>query len=225
MTAAGPSRGRRFPEAAALRLVLSDRIYRAAYPPLAIAVGFAYGIALPGLTLGSVGLVALRFLTPTQAAFAAAIGLLLPLVVLLNLFMWRHPACVRGGSPGRRPTALSGAVLGVLPNMLCCSPVIPTLVALFAAGSSAVAVSAPLQYIFARYEAPFYLVAALLVLLSLRSAARRIDSTRLMPTHALARPTVNLAGTLSPAETISGDSGVGSDGNSPPPEPSVRRFG
>ncbi|MCI4352980.1 MAG: hypothetical protein L3K14_06290 [Thermoplasmata archaeon] len=152
--------------------------YALTYVGLAVLTGFAYALLLPGLLLGSFELVALHFLTWTQAVFAVAMGLLIPMVVLLNVYLWRHPACVVSTTGPRGRSAASGALLGILPNALCCSPVLPTLVAVFAAGGSAVAITAPLQYFFATYEAPFYAVAALLMWVSFRTAAQRLDSER-----------------------------------------------
>jgi hypothetical protein len=167
----------RFPEVAAARLMFRERPYALIFAGLVPSVGFAYALLLPGLILGSFNLVALDFLTATQAAFAVAMGLLLPMVVLLNVYLWRHPACVVS-TARRGRSALSGALLGILPNAFCCSPVLPTLVAVFAAGGSVVAVTAPLQHFFATYEAPFYVAATLLMWVGLRTAARRLDPER-----------------------------------------------
>ncbi len=82
------------PEARALREMFSARAYLVAYPLLAVGIGLLYALVLPGFLLGTLAPWVLQFLRPSQLAFALAMGLLLPLVALLNIFLWRHPSCV-----------------------------------------------------------------------------------------------------------------------------------
>ncbi len=167
------NRARRFPEGPAIREVFSSPKYIAAYAVSAPLVGVAYAILLPGLTLSSYQLWVLRFLTPTEAVFAGAMAVLLPLVLLLNLYLWRHPECRRAG----RSTAgvpLGALLVSVVPNALCCTPVIPLVLAVFASGASLVSISAPVQYFLGTYAAALYAVSAVALWGSIRVASRRL---------------------------------------------------
>ncbi len=174
MNGPGATLGRVFPEGPALRTLFAERLYLAAYFPLVALVGFAYAILLAGLELGGFGLWVLNFLTPPQAFFALAAGVVLPLVFLLNLFVWRHPTCLPPGRPGSGGLALPSVLLGILPNALCCTPIIPTILALFLSGSTLFAVSPPIQHFLAVDAPVLYALSALAMWASLRVIARRM---------------------------------------------------
>lgn len=161
-----------FPEARALRRIFGRRPYLASYPFMALGVGSLYTLLLPGLPLGTFAPWVLQFLKPSELAFAIAMGLLLPLAALLNVFLWRNPSC--SVSTKHRPNgSLMSVLLGVVPNALCCTPIVPAAVALFASGATLIAISAPVQYFFNTDAWALYLLATLGVWLSLRTAATR----------------------------------------------------
>ncbi len=162
------------PEARALREMFSARAYLVAYPLLAVGIGLLYALLLPGFLLGTLAPWVLQFLRPSQLAFALAMGLLLPLVALLNIFLWRHPSCVVPNK-ARGNGALASVLLGIVPNTLCCTPIIPTIFALFISGATLVSISAPVQYVLNVYGAVLYAVATVGVWISLRMAASRFQ--------------------------------------------------
>ena len=168
----------RWPEVAAIRVSLGSRAYLAAYGLLVPAVGLAYALLLPGLLFGSYGLWVLRFLTPAEAAFAGAMAFLLPLVLLLHLYLWRHPEC-RSSTEGRGAGMSLGAVLiSVVPNALCCTPIVPALIAIFVSGATLVSISAPVQYYLGTYAPVLYAASAVAVWGSIRIASRRFEAPR-----------------------------------------------
>ncbi len=168
----------RFPEATALRQLSAHPAYLAPYPALAFGIGILYALLLPGLLLGGLRWEYLRFLTPSQIAFAVGIGLLLPLVILADVFLWRHPRCaVPGGRP--RAAVASSLLVSIVPNALCCTPIIPSLLALFVSGSTLVTISVPVQHALAVYEPELFIVSLLLLWLAIRLAARRLETSLL----------------------------------------------
>lgn len=176
----GTSQYNWLPEARAIREMFLSRSYLGAYPFLALGVGLLYSLLLPGLPLGTLAPWVLQFLKPSELAFAVVMGFLLPLVALLNVFLWRHPSCVlpsHAGSSG----GLASALLSIIPNAFCCTPFVPTIVAFFASGSTLIAVSAPVQYFFNAYAWVIYGLAALGVWASLRLAARRFQPPEISP--------------------------------------------
>ncbi len=160
------------PEALALREMFLTKTYLVGYPFLALGVGFLYALLLPGLPLGTLAPWVLPFLKPSELVFAILMGLLLPLVALLNVFLWRHPSCVLP-SPSGSGRGLASALFSIIPNAFCCTPFVPTVVALFASGSTLIAITAPVQYFFNVYAWVVYALAALGVWASLRIAAHR----------------------------------------------------
>ncbi len=168
------------PEAWAIREMFLARRYLAAYPFLASGIGLLYSLLLPGLPVGTLEPWVLQFLKPSELAFAIVMGLLLPLVALLNVFLWRHPSCVLPSSSGSG-RGLASALFSIIPNALCCTPFVPTVVALFASGSTLIAISAPVQYFFNAYAWVIYALAALGVWASLRMAAHRFQPPETSP--------------------------------------------
>lgn len=162
-----------FPEVTALRQLFSSPPYVIAYATAVPLVGLAYALLLPGLLLGSYQLWVLRFLTPTEVIFAGAMGTLLPLVLLLNVYGWSHPACRPAGRSSTDVSFLA-LLVGVIPNALCCTPIIPLVLAVFVSGATLVSLSAPVQYFLGTYAVVLYAVSALALWGSLRVASRRV---------------------------------------------------
>ncbi len=171
-----------FPEVEALRRLLREPAYRGGYLGLALVVAMAYAFLLPGLLLGTLSLGVLRFLTPLETTVAVGFGLLLPLVLLLNLYLWKHLSCVVApGRPFRGP--VTALVLSLVPNALCCTPLVPFVLALVLSGASLALVSPALQAFFGAYAPLFYALSLLALWLSLRLASRRVTSVPPATTH------------------------------------------
>jgi hypothetical protein len=161
------------PWLASLRAILCNPRFALAYPGLAVLVGFVYALVLPTLTLGGgLELSYLRFLTPAQWLFAGGMSVSLPPLLLLDIYAWRHPACRRETS--RRTSGLVGALLGLLPNALCCGPLIPTLLSILVSGTSLAAWSPAIQYDIGRFEPLLYLLAVALTWIAIFSVDRTL---------------------------------------------------
>ena len=164
--------GRWWPEVVGLGRVLRSPYYAVAYPIAAISVGILYALLLPGLVLGGIRWEYLRFLTTAQWVLVIGMALLLPAVLLMDVFLWRNPSCdIRPVGKGR---GLFGVLFALLPNALCCGPVVPALLALIASGTALSTLSPAIQYWIGEYEAIFYALALLLVWASLRMASKRL---------------------------------------------------
>lgn len=162
-----------FPEVSALRETFASKWYLLAYAAMAPAIGFAYALLLPGLIFGSYGLWVLRFLTPIEGVFALTMALLLPAVFLLNVRLWRHPEC-RPAQSSVDGVPIGALLVSVIPNALCCTPIIPAVLAVFISGATLVSVSAPVQYFLGTYTALLYALSALALWGSIRVASRRL---------------------------------------------------
>ncbi len=155
----------------ALGLVLGEWRYRAC----ALAI-FALALALYAFTLpavytgGIIGLVSLRYLDAKLLLFAIALSALLSLALTLNVYAFRASLRRRGGGLG-----LGAALSSLLPAGLCCTPVVPTLLALLGATTPQIfGLTGRVQGFFATYEPAILGFAIVLLLFSIRLAARPI---------------------------------------------------
>lgn len=150
----------------AMGLVLRGRSYQALAVGLGGGFTFMYMILLPSLLLGKITLQSLGYLTSLDFAFSVLMGPTLSLVVVMNLYALR-----RAKACSRKAVALS-IVTGILPNSLCCTTIIPTLIGLLAVSTSVLfTVSPAIQAFIARYATAFYIVSLLSLLYSLQLIA------------------------------------------------------
>lgn len=165
---------KRFPEAQAIREVLSHRPYLAVYLVSAPLVTFAYMLLLPGLLFDTFALWVLRYLTPTETLFALAMGVLLPLALVMSAYLWRHPRCEIEGQAASHGPFMS-LLLSIVPNALCCTPIIPLVLALFVSGSTLISISAPVQYYLGTYASILYTLSALALWWSIRNVSGKLS--------------------------------------------------
>lgn len=156
---------------AALRLVLSPRPYRyLAFGLFAVALT-VYLLTLPaGYTGGVIGLIALQYLNAELLFFSVALAALLSLVLTLNVYAFRASVMRSGTGLG-----LGAVFASLLPSSLCCTPVVPSLLAILGASTPQIfGLSGRIQGIFATYEPVFLAIALALLLVSFRLASRNI---------------------------------------------------
>jgi hypothetical protein len=139
----------------------------------AITLGFGtvitvfYLVMLPSLAVGSFSLITLRYLTPSLALAAAALGYGFAATIAINvssLAQRSRTADITG----------VGALLGaLLPGSLCCTSIVPSLLAAFGASVSTVlGTTGKIQSAFARFEGAFIAASIAGVALSVVLAAR-----------------------------------------------------
>ncbi len=166
-----PERPVRFPEAVALEAIFSERGYLAAYPFLLVGVGLGYAMLLQTVLLGGFDWAYLRHLSLPTGLLVVGRAVLLPMIILLNVYLWLHPQCAR--APGTGTGAALSPALATLPSMICCGPLLPSLLAVLVSGTT-LSTSIPLlQYWIGALEPYLYAGALLLLWGSLRMAARR----------------------------------------------------
>ncbi len=167
----------------ALRRVVADRVSRVLFAGLSVVITVAYSVTLPFAFTQRLSLRNWQFLTPLLGVFAVALGLGMAFLLTVQVHAFRRAAAVRRASGDK---ALSGFALlvSLLPTFLCCTPVIPTVLATF--GLSAISVystTRSLQGFFEIHQTAF--VAASLALLALTAwwSLRRVASAEcLTPT-------------------------------------------
>ncbi|MGH7071732.1 MAG: hypothetical protein ACREFO_17205 [Acetobacteraceae bacterium] len=156
----------------AVRLAVSSRRAVTGTIVLFLVVLFFYAMLLPATsTGGAVDLASLRFLTPVQLALAAVMAALLALAVALGVHDLRH------GAKARPTGSVLGAVLAIVPALLCCSPILPLTIATIASVLPAAGqLGLPIQGFIATHEGGIYGVAIALMLWGVYGNARRVLS-------------------------------------------------
>lgn len=149
----------------ALRSVAADRANVLLFAVLAAAVTAAYTVTLPFAFSQRLSLRNWQFLTPRLLGFAVALGVGMAFLLTVQVHAFRRAAAARRASGDK---ALSGfaLVVSLLPTFLCCTPVIPTVLATL--GLSAISVystTRTLQRFFEIHQSAF--IAASLGLLAL----------------------------------------------------------
>lgn len=156
-------------------LVFSKRWYQVLGLGLGVPLTFIYLILLPSLPLGRVTLEALSYITPIEFVFSVLMGSTLSLVVVMNVYALRtsRKAC------SRKAVALS-IFAGIVPNSLCCTTVVPTLIGFLALSTNVLfTVSPAIQSFLVRYAILFYATSFLSLLYSLQMIARDLAGPKL----------------------------------------------
>ncbi len=166
----------------AVGLVFHARPYRY------LALGFfasaltLYVFTLPAVyTGGVIGLISLRYLNAELLFFAIALAALLSLALTLNIYAFR-------ASQRRRGTGVTfGAALSsLLPAGVCCTPLVPTLLAILGASTPQIfGLTGRIQGVFATYEPLFLSFALILLLFSLRLVTRNVLGSCALPERSI----------------------------------------
>ncbi|GAC1403122.1 MAG: hypothetical protein NVSMB64_04210 [Candidatus Velthaea sp.] len=126
-----------------------------------------YLFMLPSPAVGGLSPIALRYLTPFLAIAAVTLGFGFALAIAINV----------GALAQRRASAeivgIGGLLASVLPGSLCCTSVVPSLLALLGLSStSIIGTTGRIQSIFVLHENEFIVASVAAVLLSVYLAAR-----------------------------------------------------
>lgn len=153
----------------ASRIALSGRRAQAGMLGLFLVFLGFYAMLLPATNTGGVvGLVSLSFLTIGEFALAVLMALLLALTMMLGIHGLRQ------GAQANAAGSVIGAILAVIPSLLCCSPILPlTIAAIASILPAAGAFGLPIQGFIATHEGWIYGLAIALMAWGLYSNARR----------------------------------------------------
>ena len=152
--------------------VFRQRRYLGIWIGFAIVVGIVYSLVLPMKYTTSLSFMNWDFLNTKLVVASIGLGLAMGLVLTLQLYATRrvHDAQskVAGGV---------AFVTGVLPSLLCCSPIIPTLLGLIGFSTLGLyGTTGVIQGFFSVYENEFLIVSLTLFLASTTLSLRKIAS-------------------------------------------------
>lgn len=144
------------PWARALRQLAGDPVSRVVFAVVALVVGFGYSLLLPFAFTQQLSLANWRYLDARYVGFSVAFALGMGWVIALQVFAVRRlarEAFVSRAEGGAGPFGVVAAAVSLLPSLLCCSPIIPTLVGLFGMSVTArLQTTGRLTYFFASNE-------------------------------------------------------------------------
>ena len=152
--------------------VFRQRRYLGIWLGLAIVVSLVYSLVLPMKYTTTLSFGNWDFLNPTLVVASIGLGVAMGLVLTLQLY------ASSGVRNSRSKVAGSAAlVTGVLPSLLCCSPIIPTLLGLIGFSTLGIyGTTGVIQGFFSRYENEFLLLSLTLFVASAVLALRKIAS-------------------------------------------------
>jgi len=158
----------------ALRSVMTDRANTLLFAVLTVAITAAYSLTLPFAFTQRLSVRNWQFLTPRLLCFAIALGIGMAFLLTVQVHAFRRAAAARRASGDK---ALSGfaLVVSLLPTFLCCTPVIPTVLATF--GLSAISVystTRSLQRFFEVHQSAFITASLALLALTAWWSLRRV---------------------------------------------------
>lgn len=140
---------------AVVRDVASGRIERAVFLASALAVGVGYSILLPFDETAQISVANWRFLDARYLFFSAAFAVGVAWVLTVQVHAMRRiarAAAPRSPSVGG-PASAFAVVVGLLPSLACCSPVVPTLVGLLGlSAASSLRTTGRVQYFLATQQ-------------------------------------------------------------------------
>ncbi|GAC1421517.1 MAG: hypothetical protein NVSMB5_14770 [Candidatus Velthaea sp.] len=126
-----------------------------------------YLVMLPSSAVGGFSLAALRYLTFPLALAAAVLGYGFALAIAINLGAFANR------SRSAEVAGLGGLLAAILPGSLCCTSLVPTILATLGASATTVlGTTGKIQSIFALYEGAFIAASIAGVVLSIVLAAR-----------------------------------------------------
>ena len=170
--------GQGHPWAGVFRQVAADRVDRAVFAAVLVAVGFGDSILLPFDFTQRVSFANWRYLDARYLAFTVAFALAMAWVLTLQVHAVRGVLAARSSSGGSRrggPLGALAAVVSLLPSFLCCSPVVPTVVGFFGlSAATRLRATGTITYFFATKQNLLLLGALALVVASGLWSTRKV---------------------------------------------------
>jgi hypothetical protein len=127
------------PWVAVLKAVASDRVDRVTFLIVTLVVGTGDSVLLPYDFTQQLSFANWRYFGPRYAVFTVAFALAMAWVVTLQVHAMRaviSNARAKASGNGGALGALA-AVVGLLPSLLCCSPIVPTFVSFLGLSATA----------------------------------------------------------------------------------------
>jgi hypothetical protein len=154
-----------------IRNMVNDHVCQVVFIVVAAIVGIAYSVLLP---FGFTQRLTWHYLDARYITFSVAFGVATGWMIAVQTYALRHVITRRGAGLGG-----TGAALGLVPSLLCCSPIVPTLLGLIGlSGASLARASGRTQYFFETKQNLILLASLALVVVADMWATRRVVRAR-----------------------------------------------
>ena len=148
----------------AISHMAKDPVTRCIFVLSALLVAFAYSVLLPYDYTQRVSLRNWQYLNVSSTAWAVVLGLAMAVVLSVQVYAMRTITAARAS------TGVSGGfafVGSLLPSFLCCTPIIPTVLAFVGvSGVGLYSTTGTLQHFFATHQTEFLLASLALLVFS-----------------------------------------------------------
>ncbi|WP_249011877.1 hypothetical protein [Conexibacter sp. DBS9H8] len=137
-----------------LRDVATDRVARRVFVLAVPLIGVGYSLVLPFSFTQRISFANWHYLDLRYVAFSAAFAVGMGWLIAVQVHAVRRIRANVSETAGRTgPLAALAAIVSVLPSLLCCSPILPTLIGLVGLSATArLTTTAHLQHFFAARE-------------------------------------------------------------------------
>lgn len=153
----------------AFKILVREKILLSLFVVSSFVISVFYLFLLPSLPDGTFSSYAINFITPVQITFSFVFGICFALIIVLNILAFKNKT-----STSKKLSI--GAVFATLVNGLCCTPVIPSVIALTGASTPLLfEYSPPIEAFFENYAVYFYVLSALLMFVSIHYISKRIS--------------------------------------------------
>jgi hypothetical protein len=163
---------------------MASRGRRIGFTVMAAAVSIAYTILLPFDYTQRFSFANWDYLDPYQIAWSVVLGLGMAFVLIIQFYAMRQVVA-------SSPIALSGVafVTSLLPSLLCCTPMLPTLLTFVGLSTMQVyGTAGTLQYFFATHQTEFLTGSLLLLVTTAGWGLHRIAHSTCLTTEGCAAP-------------------------------------
>jgi hypothetical protein len=141
---------------AVAREVASDRTDRAVFLATVALVGFGYSLLLPFAYTQRISFANWRYLDARYLAFSVAFALGIASLLTLQIHAVRRVARAAArerGAGSTGPLGVLAGVISVMPSLLCCSPLLPTVIGVLGlSATTRLDTTVQLQHFFATKE-------------------------------------------------------------------------
>ena len=153
-----------------MHMVLKDRRHVLLLVLLSAIFTAIYLVLLPSLPNGTINPLFIEFITPMQIIFSLIFGIMIGLMITLNIYAAKLKIHTPKGGP------VAGVLIGTLVNALCCTPIIPSILALLGASTPVLFAYSPhIQAFFEQNYPYFYILSFLIFLAAFHSTAKNIS--------------------------------------------------
>jgi hypothetical protein len=159
---------------ALLRAVVRDRVDQAVFLATGLVVAFLCSLVLPFDYTQRFSFANWQYLDARLLAWSIVLGVGMATVVVLQVHAMRRIAAARARAGAVGGLAFVGSVL---PSLLCCTPVIPTVLAFVGFSTESVyGTTGTLQHFFATHQTEFFVGSFVLMVLTAWWSAHRIGT-------------------------------------------------